>query len=133
MKNFPKIICLHVVIYLWYQIIGLMGRMFANGPGDLGSIPSHVIPRLEKLYLIPPCLTLINIRFVSRVKWSNPEKGVAPSPTFRCFSYWKGSLLVALDYGRQLYFIYICSLLSQKQPEGSLLNSYYARIAPLLA
>ena len=50
---------------------------------------------------MPPCLTLSNIRFVSRVKWSNPEKGVEPSSTPRCSSYWKGSLLVALDYGRQ--------------------------------
>ena len=33
-----------------------------------------------------------------------PGKGVAPSPTLRCSSYQKGSLLVALDYGRQLYF-----------------------------
>ena len=31
-------------------------------------------------YLIPPCLTLSNIRYVSRVKWSNPGEGVAPSP-----------------------------------------------------
>ena len=27
--------------------------------------------------------------------WSNPGKGVAPSPTPQCSSYWKGSLLVA--------------------------------------
>ena len=60
--------------------------------------------RLLKSYLMPPCLTLSNIRYVSRVKWSNPEKGAAPSPTPRCSSYWKGSLLVTLDYGRQLYF-----------------------------
>ena len=53
--------------------------------------------RLQKWYLIPPCLTLSNIRYISRVKWSNPGKGVAPSPTPRCSSYWKGSLLVALD------------------------------------
>ena len=33
----------------------------------------------------------------SRVKWSNPGKGVAPFPTPRCSSYWKGSLLLALD------------------------------------
>ena len=49
-------------------------------------------------------LTLSNIRYVSRVKWSNLGKGVAPSPTSRCSSYWKGSLLVALDYGCQLCF-----------------------------
>ena len=41
-----------------------------------------------------------------KVKWSNPEKGVAPSSTPRCSSYWKGSLLVALDYGRQLYLLH---------------------------
>ena len=60
--------------------------------------------RLKKWYLIPPCLTLSNIREVSRAKWSNPGKGVAPSPTPRCSSYWKRSLLVTLDYGRQLIF-----------------------------
>ena len=57
-----------------------------------------------KWYLIPPCLTLSIIRYVSRVKWSNPGKGVAPSSTLRCSSYWKGSHQVALDYSRQLYF-----------------------------
>ena len=36
---------------------------------------------------------------MSRVKWSNPGKGIAPSPTLRCSSYWKGNLRVALDYG----------------------------------
>ena len=60
--------------------------------------------RFLKWYLIPPCLILSNIRFVSRVKWSNPGKGVAPSPRLLCSSYWKGSLLVALDYGRQLTY-----------------------------
>ena len=61
--------------------------------------------RLKKWYLIPPCLTLSNIRYVSRVKWSNLGKGVAPSPTHWCSSYWKGSLLVTLDYDRQLYLL----------------------------
>ena len=38
------------------------------------------------------------------------DQGVAPSSTPRCSSYSKGSLLVALDYGCQLYlhiYIYI--------------------------
>ena len=61
--------------------------------------------RLLKWYLIPLCLTLSNIRYVLRVKWSNPGKGVAPSPTPRCSSYWKGSLLVALDL-----LIYTCCI-----------------------
>ena len=52
---------------------------------------------------MPPCLTLSIIRYGSRVKWSNPGKGVAPSPTPSCGSYRKGNLRVTLDYGRQLY------------------------------
>ena len=52
-----------------------------------------------KWYLIPPCLTLSIIRYGSRVKWSNPGNGVAPSPTPWCSSYRKGSLRVTLDYG----------------------------------
>ena len=60
--------------------------------------------RLKKWYLMPPSLTLSIIRYGSRVKLSNPGKGVAPSPTPWCSSYRKGSLRVTLDYGRQLYF-----------------------------
>ena len=58
--------------------------------------------RHKKWYLIPPCLTLSNIRYVSRVKWTNSRKGVVPSPTLKWGSCWNGSLLVTLDYGRQL-------------------------------
>ena len=28
-----------------YNIIGQVGRVFVNGPGDLGSIPGRVIPK----------------------------------------------------------------------------------------
>ena len=69
-------------------LIGLVGRVFANGPGDRGSIPGRVIPKTKKKwYLIPPCLKLSIIRYVSRVKWSNLGKGVAPSPTPQCCRY----------------------------------------------
>ena len=63
--------------------------------------------------MIPPCLTLSNILYISRVKWSNEGKGVVPSPTPLCYSYWKRSLLVTLDYGRQHYFTYF------KERQGS--------------
>ncbi len=56
-----------------------MGRVFAKGPGDLGSIAGRVKPITLKWYLRPPCLTLRNIRYVSRVKLNNPRKGIAPS------------------------------------------------------
>ena len=42
---------------------------------------------LKKWYLIPPCLTLCITRYLSRIKWSNPGKGVVSSPTHRCSSY----------------------------------------------
>ena len=62
-------------------------------------------PYQPLIVILPPCLTLSNIRYVSRVKWSNLEKGLALSSTPRCSSYWKGSHLVAFDYGRQLHFL----------------------------
>ena len=54
--------------------------------------------RLKKWYLMLPCLALWTIRWGSKVKWSNPGDGVAPSSTPRCSSYWEGSLQVTLDY-----------------------------------
>ena len=62
--------------------------------------------RLQKWYLIPPCLTLSIMRYVSRVKWSHPGEGVSPFPTPQCSSYWKGSLRVTFDYSCHLYFNY---------------------------
>ena len=32
-------------------LIGLVGRVFANGLGDLGSIPGHVLPKTLKMVL----------------------------------------------------------------------------------
>ena len=85
--------------------IGSLGRVFTNGPGNLGSIPGRVIPKTLEMVLDTSLLNTQQYKVrIIRVKWSNPRKGVASSPTPRCSSYWKGSLLVALDYGRQLYF-----------------------------
>ena len=33
------------------RYIGLVGRMFGNGPGELGSIPGRVIPKTLKMVL----------------------------------------------------------------------------------
>ena len=33
------------------RLIGLVGRVFADRPGDLGSIPSRVIPKTLKMVL----------------------------------------------------------------------------------
>ena len=37
------------VTYFW--LIGLVGRVLGNGPGDLCSIPGHVIPKTFKMVL----------------------------------------------------------------------------------
>ena len=47
--------------------------MFTNGRGDLGSIPSRVIPKTQKMILDA---TLLNTQhYKVRVKWSNPGNG----------------------------------------------------------
>ena len=79
--------------------------MCVNSPGDRVQFQVESHQRLKKWYLIPHCLTLSIIRYWSWVKWENPGNGVAPSPTPQCSSYWKGSLGVTLDSGRQLYFL----------------------------
>ena len=49
-----------------------MVRVFANGPRDLRAIPGRVIPKTQKM--------LNTQHYKVRIKWSNPRKGVAPSP-----------------------------------------------------
>ena len=88
-----------------YRLIGTVGRVFANGPGDLGPIPGRVIPKTLKMVRDTFFVTRSNIRYVLRVKWSNPGKGVAP-PTYRWRIYWKGRLLVAFDYCFQLDYLH---------------------------
>ena len=58
-----------------------------------GSIPCQVLPKTQKWFLMPPCLIFSFLRYGLRVKWFNPGKGVAPSPTSRyCSFYKKGAL-----------------------------------------
>ena len=56
-----------------------MIAVFANGPGDLGSITSRVIRKTQKMVFDT---NLLNTQYQgSRVKWRNPGNGVVPSPT----------------------------------------------------
>ena len=34
-----------------HRLIGQVGRVFSNGPGDLGSVPGHIIPKTLKMVL----------------------------------------------------------------------------------
>ena len=66
--------------------------------------------RLKKTVFDASLLNTSIIKYRSRVKWSNPGKGVAPSPTLWCSSYQRGSLQITLNYGHQLYFYLIIRL-----------------------
>ena len=51
-KNYPSDI--NKVIKTFdgvYRPISLVGRVFANGPGDRGSMPGWVIPKIQKMVL----------------------------------------------------------------------------------
>ncbi len=64
-------------------------RVFANGPGGLGSIPGRVIPKTQKMVLDA---SLLNTQhYTVWIKDSNPGKWVTPSPTLWCSSYRKGA------------------------------------------
>ena len=40
-----------IIIGLKYRLIGRVGRVLANDPGDLGSIPSRILPKTFKMVL----------------------------------------------------------------------------------
>ena len=65
--------------------MGQVVRLFTNGPGNLGSIPSCIIPKTLKMLLDA---SLLNTQqYKVHIEWSNPGKGVVPSPTPQCSSY----------------------------------------------
>ncbi len=58
----------------------MMVRVFANGPGDLGSISGQAIPKTQKMVLNA---TLLNTQYYKvriQCKWSNPGKGITSNP-----------------------------------------------------
>ena len=64
-----------------------MGRVFADGLGDRVSTPGGVISKTQKMILDATLLNSQIIRQGSRVKWSNPENGVALFSTPWCSCY----------------------------------------------
>ena len=59
------------------------------GTGVQSQVESY--QRLKKMILDTALLNTQLCKVVSRVKWSNPRKGVASSPSTRYSSYWKGT------------------------------------------
>ena len=100
-------------------------RVFANGPGDLGSIPGRVIPKTQKMVLDASLLNTQHYKVRIKGKVEQYREGVAPSPTPWCSSYRKGSLRVTLDYGRQLYFLLIFKLRAYAKVNCLKLNCFW--------
>ena len=90
------------------SIIGIMVRVFTNGPGVWGSIPGWVIPKTQKMLLEAPLLDTQRYKVWIKRNRSIPRKEVAPPSTSQCSRYWKGSPQVALDNSQPTYiYIYI--------------------------
>ena len=77
----------------------MMVSVFANGPGDWDSIPGQAIPKNQKMVLGASLLNTQHYKVWIKGNWSNPGKGVVPSPTPQCSSNRKRNLRVTLDCG----------------------------------
>ena len=96
-----------LLLLFHYWPIGIMVRVFANGPGDQCSISRWV----KKWFLLYTRLYKVWIKS----KWSNSGKGVSLSPTPQCSNCCKGNLRVTLDYSWPIYkFVKMLSFLSFK-------------------
>ena len=59
-----------------------MSRVFANGPGDQGSILGRVIPKTQKMVLDATLLNTQHYKVSIKGKVEQSREGVAPSPHF---------------------------------------------------
>ena len=71
---------MHLNTSIYQPDIGLVGRVFANGPGDLGSIPGRVIPKALKMVLDASLLNTqqYKIRIKGKVEQSRVRSSALP-------------------------------------------------------
>ena len=60
--------------------IAIMVRVFANGPGDLGSVPGRVISKTQKMVLDPSLLSTqhYKVRIKGKVEQSRERSSALP-------------------------------------------------------
>ena len=65
---------------IMFNDIGLAVREFANGPGDLGSIPGRVIPKTQKMVLDASLLNTqhYKVRIKGKVEQSRERSSTLP-------------------------------------------------------
>ena len=63
------------------QTIGMMVRVFANGPGDLNSIPGRVIPKTQNMVLDAALLNTqhYKVQIKDKVEQSRERCGALPN------------------------------------------------------
>ena len=61
-------------------LIPIVSRVFANAPGDRGSILGRVIPKTQKVVFDASLLNTKHFKVQIKDIWSNQGKGVVPSP-----------------------------------------------------
>ena len=73
-------VCVLLNLKVIIRLIGLVGRVFANGPEDLGSIPGHVIPKTLKIILDPSLLNTqqYKVRIEGKVKQPRERSSALP-------------------------------------------------------
>ena len=64
----------------FHRLIGRVGRVFAYGPGDLGSIPDRVIPKTLKMVLDSSLLNTqhYKVRIKGKVQQSRERSSALP-------------------------------------------------------
>ena len=67
-------------IFDFVGIPGLVGRVFASGPGDLGSIPGRIIPKTLKMVLDTSLLNTqqYKVRIKGKVQQSREKSSALP-------------------------------------------------------
>ena len=101
------------------RLVGLVGRVFTNGPVDLVSIPSRIIPETLKMVLNTSWLNTqqYKVRIKGKVEQSREISSALPYTSVS--SYWKGSLLspsttvakFTFTYKKGVYNIFIDNLI----------------------
>ena len=69
------------------SFIGLMSRVFANGPGNWSSIPGRVIPKTQKMVLDATLLNTQHYKVRIKGKVDQSREWSSNLPTPQCGSY----------------------------------------------
>ena len=70
-----------ILQYYGVRLIGLVSRVFTNGPEDLGSIPGHVIPKTLKMVLDTSLLNIQQYKVCIKGKVEQTRESSAHSYT----------------------------------------------------